>query len=231
MAGGMGVGGRAVPETAILGDFNVGPGSPLATLFSSLVLPAGLRAFQPDGPEPFSGGCSNPRPTFVAPMRDGLQNLGRARAVHPHAWLWEPLEADPTFVLRPMFGTRAVYLDGRLMLCFSARQEPWRGVLVATERVHHAALQADIPDLAPHPVLPKWLYLPESAQGFERTAELLVRLVRRRDPRIGIVPAPRSGRGRSARVTAAGPIRGAPAPRSELNRGAPTNRRGTGPES
>ncbi len=95
---------------------------------------------------------------------------------------------DPTFVLRPMFGTRAVYLDGRLVLCFAARRDPWRGVLVATERDHHAALRADWPELAPHPVLPKWLYLPESADSFERVAERLVQMVRRRDPRIGIVP-------------------------------------------
>lgn len=127
-------------------------------------------------------------------MRDAARNLGRARPVHPHAWLWEPLETDPTFVLRPMFGTRAVYLDGRLVLCFAARAEPWRGLLVATERVHHAALRANWPALAPHPVLPKWLYLPESADGFERVAEKLVQLVRRRDPRIGVTPAPRARR-------------------------------------
>jgi hypothetical protein len=90
-----------------------------------------------------------------------------------------------------MFGTRAAYLDGRLVLCFTARAEPWRGVLVATDRPHHAALRADWPELAPHPVLPKWLYLPESADGFERVAAALVQLVRRRDPRIGVVPAPR----------------------------------------
>ena len=43
----------------------------------------------------------------------------------------------------------------------------------------------------PHPVLPKWLYLPESADGFERMAEKLVQLVRRRDPRIGVAPQPK----------------------------------------
>jgi hypothetical protein len=127
-------------------------------------------------------------------MSERQPEYGRARPVHPHAWLWEPLEADPGFVLRPMFGTRAAYLDGRLVLCFAARPEPWRGVLVATDRSRHAALRADWPELAPHPVLPKWLYLPESADGFERVAEKLVQLVRRRDPRIGVVPAPRSRR-------------------------------------
>lgn len=120
--------------------------------------------------------------------------IGRVRRVHRYAWLWEPLEADPTFVLRPMFGTRAAYLDGRLALCFSDGEEPWRGVLVCTERAHQASLASEFPSLAPHPVLPKWLYLPESADDFERAAESLVALARRRDPRIGVAPKPRRPR-------------------------------------
>lgn len=110
------------------------------------------------------------------------------KLVHRHAWLWEPLESDPSFVLGSMFGTKVAYLDGRLVLCFTARDEPWRGVLVCTERTHHEALMKEFPQLAPHPVLPKWLYLPESDGSFERVAQLLVTGARRRDPRIGIVP-------------------------------------------
>jgi len=111
--------------------------------------------------------------------------------VHPHQWLWEPLETDPTFVLRAMFGAKAAYLDGQLMLCFCASEEPWLGVLVCTDRDRHAALQADFPELAPHPILPKWLYLPETADSFERTAARLVALARRRDPRLGVTPQPK----------------------------------------
>lgn len=113
------------------------------------------------------------------------------RRPHRHAWLWEPLEPEAGFVLRTMFGAKAVYLDGRLALCFCAGEEPWRGLLVCTDRDRHAALQADFPALTPHPILPKWLYLPETADAFERAATDLVRLVRHRDPRIGIQPQPR----------------------------------------
>jgi hypothetical protein len=74
------------------------------------------------------------------------------------------------------------------MLHFAARSEPWRGVLVCTEREQQPALRADFPVLSPHPVLPKWLYLPESEDAFERVATALVELVRRRDPRIGVWP-------------------------------------------
>ena len=125
--------------------------------------------------------------------------MGNTRRVHPYQWLWEPLEDDPTFVLRPMFGGKSVYLDGRLMLYFTAGDEPWRGVLACTDRVHHASLLAEFPELAPHPILPKWLYLPESADRFEGVAERLVALAKRRDPRLGVSPQPKKARRRSQR--------------------------------
>ncbi len=122
-------------------------------------------------------------------MHERLEKaFSRASKVHRHAWLWEPLEREPTFVLRSMFGTKAVYLDGRIVLCFCARKEPWRGVLVATDQARHATLQREFNELVPHSVLPKWLYLPESADTFERTAARLVALAQRRDPRLGVVP-------------------------------------------
>lgn len=125
-------------------------------------------------------------------MKDSIgKSFGRAKSVHPHQWLWEPLEAEPSFVLRSMFGCKAVYLDGKIVLCFTARKEPWRGLLVATDHARHAALRADFPVLTPHPILPKWLYLPETADSFERVAATLVTLARRRDPRIGNVPKPK----------------------------------------
>jgi len=87
-----------------------------------------------------------------------------------------------------MFGAKAVYLHGMMMLCCCARTEPWRGVLICTDRTRHATLINDFPSLVPHSVLPKWLYLSENVADFETTAEKLIRLARQRDPRIGIVP-------------------------------------------
>lgn len=110
----------------------------------------------------------------------------RVVVMHRYQWLWEPLEDDATFVLRAMFGAKAAYLDGRMVLCFSAGEEPWRGVLVCTDKSRHDALIASIPALVPHTILPKWLYLPESTPTFERDAEKLVQLARKRDSRIGI---------------------------------------------
>lgn len=116
---------------------------------------------------------------------------------HPYAWAWEPLELEPSFDLKPMFGGKAVYLEGRLRLFFIAKKEPWRGLLVCTEREHHPALKKDFPALRPHTILPKWLYLSEGEDDFERDACSLVKRVRMGDARIGIVK-PRRPR-RSAR--------------------------------
>ena len=110
----------------------------------------------------------------------------RAKPSHRLAWLWEPLEADATFELRAMFGAKAVYLDGRMQLCFFAKEEPWRGVLICTDRAFHESLRAEFPVLSPHPVLPKWLYLPEASDDFERVGQRMVMLARQRDARIGV---------------------------------------------
>lgn len=128
-------------------------------------------------------------------MRPNREKLSaRVRQPHRHEWLWEPLEMDASFVLRAMFGAKAAYLDGKLMLCFCASEEPWRGVLVCTDRPHHPALRTEFPVLAPHPILPKWLYLSESADRFEAVATRLVALARRRDPRLGVLPKPRKSK-------------------------------------
>ncbi len=132
-------------------------------------------------------------------MKAREKEFGRIKPVHPYAWLWEPLDADPTFVLRAMFGAKAAYLDGKLALCFVASEDPWRGLLVCTDATRHAALRREFPSLAPHAILPKWLYLPETADDFERTATQLVTLARHRDPRIGVVPKPKK-KGRQVRA-------------------------------
>ncbi len=110
----------------------------------------------------------------------------RAKPAHCYAWLWEGLEADASFELRAMFGAKAAYLDGRMQLCFFAKAEPWRGMLVCTDRPFHESLRAEFPALKSHRILSKWLYLPEASDEFERVGQRLVTLALRRDPRIGV---------------------------------------------
>ena len=107
---------------------------------------------------------------------------------HPLLWLAEPLQVDPSYLDKAMFGCRAVHFGGRLVLALAWKEEPWRGMLVPTEREHQHSLIAEFPALAPHPILSKWLYLPENAPTFETDAARLVALIRRLDPRIGVIP-------------------------------------------
>ncbi len=121
----------------------------------------------------------------------------RPRAVkpeHPLAWLAEPLTHEPTFVLKSWFGGRTIMLHGLHHLFLTTQGEPWQGVLVCTFREHHASLCADFPSLVPHPILGKWLYLPESADTFEVDARRLIQRVKSRDPRFGIPPSPKKRR-------------------------------------
>lgn len=118
----------------------------------------------------------------------------RRAVTHPLAWVIEPLEPEPTLVVRAMFGGKAVYLQGRMVLHLTAKEEPWRGLLVPTAHEHHPALLAERPALVVHPILGKWLYLSENVASFERDAAWLVARIRARDPRVGVEPGPRRPR-------------------------------------
>jgi hypothetical protein len=112
----------------------------------------------------------------------------KVKRPHPLHWILEPVEAEPSFFQKPMFGCQAAYLHGRLVLVLAAHEEPWNGLLVCTSREFHSALMDDFPDLRPHPVLPKWLYLAQSCDGFEETAQELAQQALKNDARIGVEP-------------------------------------------
>lgn len=87
-----------------------------------------------------------------------------------------------------MFGCKGCYLYGRLVLVLAAREEPWNGLLVPTEKKHHESLLRDYKGLITHPILKKWLYLLESSEDFEESAGTLVESILAGDPRIGVEP-------------------------------------------
>ena len=121
----------------------------------------------------------------------------KARRSHPLHWVVEPLAEEPSFIEKAMFGCKGCYLHGRLVLVLAARDEPWNGLLIPTERRHHPSLRRDHNTLVTHPVLKKWLYLPESSEDFEEAARTLVESILADDPRIGVESKPKSPRKRS----------------------------------
>lgn len=109
-------------------------------------------------------------------------------------WILEPLERDAGYLRRKMFGCDAAYLDGLLYLVAADREDPWSGLLVCTSQERHEALLAEFRALRPHPVLGKWLYLPQTDEDFETIAARLAQLALARDSRMGVAPRPRSRR-------------------------------------
>lgn len=113
---------------------------------------------------------------------------------HPYDWLIEPLAEDPGFARKAMFGAVGCYLRGKMVCALAAKEEPWRGLLVALERAQHESVRAEFPALTPHPVLSKWLYLPEEHDAFESVATAIIEAIRQGDERFGVIPPPRKSR-------------------------------------
>jgi hypothetical protein len=130
----------------------------------------------------------NPSDPFAPP------NKQRPARLNSLLWILEPLERDAGYTRRKMFGCDAAYLDGLLYLVVADREAPWNGVMVCTSHERQAALMDDMPSLQPHPELPKWLYLPQTDEAFEASAETLVTLALARDPRMGVAPKPKASR-------------------------------------
>jgi hypothetical protein len=113
---------------------------------------------------------------------------------NPLIWIFEPLEDDRRLIRKKLFSFDAVYLDGLLYLAVSDGKEPWNGLLVCTSHQHHAAIQSQFPQLTPHPVLGKWLYLSQLHPDFEIIAPELVEMALKRDRRLGVEPRPKKHR-------------------------------------
>lgn len=119
------------------------------------------------------------------------------------SWVFEPLEDHPTFFTKKMFGSLAVYYNGKMVLVLSESQgvrdyrgktypfDIWNGLLLPTDREHHSSLLSEFPSLSNHVVLPKWLYIPQSHKDFEKLAETFVDRIVEGDERFGIVAQPK----------------------------------------
>jgi hypothetical protein len=110
-------------------------------------------------------------------------------------WICQPFENHSTFFTKRMFGGLAVYLFGRLMMILveptKTGRWTWHGVLLCTEREHHASIVKEFRYLAPHDALKKWLYVDSRHMHFEQTMERVARAIARDDKRFGIQPRPR----------------------------------------
>jgi hypothetical protein len=107
----------------------------------------------------------------------------------PLHWVVESIEEERSYLEKNMFGCLAVYLHGRLSLLLSSGEEPWKGLLIPTDHQFHASILKDFSDVVQHPVLKKWLYLPEASENFETVAEDIVDVIKMNDLRFGVEPS------------------------------------------
>lgn len=117
-------------------------------------------------------------------MREGLKT-------DRFDWVVAPLADHPSFIQKSMFGCLSYYLFGKLVLVTSHDREPWKGLLIPTERQHHESLLREFPQLTKHPVLGKWLYLSEATEEFEEISQKIIACLQTADPRFGVVTFPK----------------------------------------
>ncbi len=111
----------------------------------------------------------------------------KGRRAHPFQWVVEPLLEKPSYIQKAMFGCIGCYLHGRLVLVLAAREsQAWNGLLIPTDKELHRSLRRDHKNLIIHPILKKWLYLPETYDDFEEAALAIVESILANDPRIGV---------------------------------------------
>ena len=123
---------------------------------------------------------------------------GRAAQLKPfdNAWILDAFADHSTFFTKRMFGGLAAYLFGRQMLVLveptRTGRWQWHGVLICTEHAHQPSIIQAFPQLAPHDILKKWLYIDSRHQDFEPTMERIAEAIARDDQRFGIHPRPRN---------------------------------------
>src|SRR5512139_435566 len=107
----------------------------------------------------------------------------KKKTQNPLLWVVDSIMEEPSYVDRAWFGCRAIYLYGRLMLVLCSGEEPWNGLLIPTDHPFHNAIRNDFNTVKQHPVLKKWLYLPEASEDFETVAVAIVEVIRMSDLR------------------------------------------------
>jgi hypothetical protein len=110
---------------------------------------------------------------------------------YPLHWVVEALMEEPSYFEKPMFGCLAVYLHGRLSLLLTSGEEPWNGMLIPTEHQFHDSIRQEFKEVVQHPVLKKWVYLPEASEDFETSAAEIMEAIRMHDQRFGVEPKER----------------------------------------
>lgn len=112
-------------------------------------------------------------------------------------WI-EDLLPEHRYRRKSMFGGFAYYFDGKIMvLIFESDDKRWNGVMFPVERELQPPILKKFPELSPHVILPKWLYLPISSEGFDEVVSDVIREALRPNSVWGSIPKPKNKKGKT----------------------------------
>ncbi|QDK45685.1 hypothetical protein DOM22_11275 [Bdellovibrio sp. ZAP7] len=123
-------------------------------------------------------------------------------------WI-ENLLPEEGYRRKSMFGGFAYYLDEKIILItFEAgHKSNWNGCMFPVEREFQNKALEKFPILNPHPVLPKWLYLPIETEGFDEWVSDILRVALRPNSIWGSIPKEKTksaqGKTKGRKATAA----------------------------
>ena len=113
---------------------------------------------------------------------------------------FEEVADKDSFYLKKFFGGLSIYVYGRMVafLCEHPgdkkyrgkrfKLDIWDGCLIPSVRENHKELLNLLDGTIVHPVIEKWLYLPQKSKHFESSMLKLADLVARKSSLIGVEP-------------------------------------------
>lgn len=125
-------------------------------------------------------------------------------------WLEELLPEDE-YRRKSMFGGFAYYIGEKMVLAtfestgnrtYKRKKYPfeiWNGCMFPVEREFQAKALQRFPFLTPHPILPKWLYLPLETENFEEQVTEVMAQAIKPSGYWGSIPKPKSSKKKSAK--------------------------------
>jgi hypothetical protein len=130
--------------------------------------------------------------------RDSDSQKASRVKTYDNEWIFQVFENHPGFFTKRMFGGLAAYLFGRIMMILveptRTGRWKWHGVLICTEHAQQPAIIREFPELAPHRVLKKWLYIDSCHEAFEPTMQRVAEAIARDDRRFGVYSDPKNGK-------------------------------------
>lgn len=130
---------------------------------------------------------------------------GDIMAKEPQELKWiESLLPEDEYRRRAMFGGFGYYLSEKMVLAtfestgnrtYKKKKYPyeiWNGCMFPVEREYQEKALQRFPFLGPHPILPKWLYLPLETENFEDLVSDVMAQVIKPGSYWGSIPKPKS---------------------------------------